>query len=33
MHFFSDMYDDIRRGDFADSTYQLCFRFSLCIFS
>ena len=24
MHFFSDMYDDIRRGDFCDSTYMMC---------
>ena len=24
MHFFSDMYDDIRRGDFNDSTYMMC---------
>ena len=24
MHFFSDMYDDIRRGDFGDSTYMMC---------
>lgn len=23
MHFFSDMYDDIRRGDFDDSTYMI----------
>lgn len=23
MHFFSDMYDDIRRGDFNDSTYMM----------
>lgn len=23
MHFFSDMYDDIRRGDFDDSTYMM----------
>lgn len=24
MHFFSDMYDDIRRGDFDDSNYMIC---------
>lgn len=24
MHFFSDMYDDISRGDFGDSTYMMC---------